>query len=781
MTPPFEPCRARTGLLVACVIAAGILGAGSSTARAQSASIRGIILAGGTGQPLAGANVAVLRSDSLVRGTATDRNGSFLVGGLAPGTYVLEISFVGYRASRDTIGLDRGENRVIEVGLTPVAEEMGEVLVEAEDRAGAAQVQAGYQRLEAEDLARIPTPGLSPDLASYVSSQPGVVSLGDRGGGFYIRGGEPSQNRIYVDRIPIYHPFHMIGFYSAVPSTIVQQTDLYAGGYPSSYSGGLSSVIDVGTRTGHMREYRGSASISPFIGSVSAEGPIRPGRVSFLGSYRHSTLGTGASRYVDQPLPFSFSDGFLKLHGRIAPTKRVTGSVIRSSDSGVLGSAPRDSTAQEVNWVNSGGSIRYLFLPSAIPMQGELFLSYARLGSELGPPDDPVRDSQLENFRVGAHGTFPGDQFSFDAGFTTEFVDLRTRLGSFYRDAQAGAVVSLTQTGLFVTSRIAFLPGDQLTLEPGLRAHFYNVRLDPYVEPRVRFSFRRAGHELSFSGGVFHQELLGLTDRRDAASVFTAWTAIPSHNVGFSQGIQNVLYDRLGRAYHLAGSYRVRPLPGIEVAAEGFYRHYSNLFVQEWTSLVSFSPRLQPAVGRSYGGSVRLEAEGGPFYGFVNYGYSNTRYAAENTMYELWYGRDRLDFRPPHDQRHQVNAVVELSGWGFTLNARWTAATGRPFSRPVGFDGYVFMENFESQFESDSERRVIYEEPFNAVLPMYHRLDVSVERDFQLGRRADLTVQASVINAYDRANVFYLDLYTQERRDQLPFVPSLGLELSIGG
>lgn len=65
---------------------------------------------------------------------------------------------------------------------------------------------------------------------------------------------------------------------------------------------------------------------------------------------------------------------------------------------------------------------------------------------------------------------------------------------------------------------------------------------------------------------------------------------------------------------------------------------------------------------------------------------------------------------------------------------------------------------------------MILDRPFDSRLPVVHRLDVSAERHFELtlGR---LTVQAGVINAYDRRNMFYYDLYTGRRVDQLPFAP----------
>jgi hypothetical protein len=44
---------------------------------------------------------------------------------------------------------------------------------------------------------------------------------------------------------------------------------------------------------------------------------------------------------------------------------------------------------------------------------------------------------------------------------------------------------------------------------------------------------------------------------------------------------------------------------------------------------------------------------------------------------------------------------------------------------------------------------------------------------------ASVAAQASVLNAYDRRNVFYFDTFTMERKNQLPLIPTLGIELAL--
>ena len=73
---------------------------------------------------------------------------------------------------------------------------------------------------------------------------------------------------------------------------------------------------------------------------------------------------------------------------------------------------------------------------------------------------------------------------------------------------------------------------------------------------------------------------------------------------------------------------------------------------------------------------------------------------------------------------------------------------------------------------------IIYAEDRNgARLPAYHRLDVSLKKQFNLGPNSTFTLIASITNVYNRKNVFYFDRVNYERVDQLPILPSLGATL----
>lgn len=63
-------------------------------------------------------------------------------------------------------------------------------------------------------------------------------------------------------------------------------------------------------------------------------------------------------------------------------------------------------------------------------------------------------------------------------------------------------------------------------------------------------------------------------------------------------------------------------------------------------------------------------------------------------------------------------------------------------------------------------------------MPVYHRFDISLARSFDLAYGL-IDFQVGAINLYDQANIFYYDVYTHRRVDQLPFAPYFSLKLEI--
>ncbi|MDA0379084.1 MAG: TonB-dependent receptor, partial [Bacteroidetes bacterium] len=189
-------------------------------ASAQQAILRGFVTDAASEQPLQGATIALKQEGRLVQGTATDGDGYFVLNRVLPGGYDLEISFIGYASHGESLTLRAGEIRDIRIDLAIRAADLEEVVVVAEAEGGITTVAAGLETVVPAAIKRVPVPGVSGDLASYLQTTPGVTVQGDRGGQFFVRGGAVDQNLALLDGIPVYQPFHILSFYSAFPEEL---------------------------------------------------------------------------------------------------------------------------------------------------------------------------------------------------------------------------------------------------------------------------------------------------------------------------------------------------------------------------------------------------------------------------------------------------------------------------------------------------------------------------------------------------------------------------------
>ena len=741
----------------------------AGTVDAQTATIRGFVTDAADGQPVPGVNVILTADDGTLIGAATDTDGFYAISRVAPGNYTFRVTFIGFDTVEETLMLVADAILTRNVELVESRTELGEVVVEVvRETAGAANITAGLQTVRPADIALVPSPDISADLVNYLTALPGVVSQGDRGGQLFIRGGEPTQNLVLLDGMVIFQPFHVVGFFSAFPSDIINTADVYAGGYGARFGGRLSSVIDITARTGNKRRFVGAASIAPFVSTVRLEGPIVPGKVSFVASVRESVIEQGAAKIIDEPLPFSFGDIFAKVHANLGESAQLSVSAIKTDDTGRLGVNPLNEdangiTQDQVVWDNLAVGGRLFFLPKTLPVFAEITSSYSRLQNEFGLAGNPSRTTSVEMFSFAVNVTHYIGNTDVNWGLFLSNSTLEANLGGLFQNVDLD-IEYLTEVGAYVEPEFTFDNG--LRIQPGLRLQTFPSKSESFVEPRLRMVWNTGMHRFSAAGGIYHQEVTGLNDRRDAGDIFTAWTAAPLGVIPTAQ--------------HAILGYRVNPTNGLIFSVEGFYKNLTDLLVPEWTSFPRFTTRLEQADGTANGVDLRMEVGNGRvFQGSVSWGVSNVQYETSSRSLQLLTGSDQVEYSPPHDRTHQLNVMANVIVKGFNFNARWQFGSGLPFNESLGFDRYVLLDSLVNVLEEPGDERVLYGRPYTGRLPTYHRIDLSVDREFRVGPTSFLTFQAGVINAYDRRNLFFLDLFTLRRVDQLPLIPTVGLKFEI--
>ena len=105
-----------------------VVGLSLSAAVLQAENIKGRILDKQTGEPLVGALVKVAGSS---QGAVTDADGNYLIKGIAPGTYTLEVTYIGYASMQVTDVQVAGKELTLDLKMDGAAQELGEVTVVA--------------------------------------------------------------------------------------------------------------------------------------------------------------------------------------------------------------------------------------------------------------------------------------------------------------------------------------------------------------------------------------------------------------------------------------------------------------------------------------------------------------------------------------------------------------------------------------------------------------------------------------------------------------------------
>ena len=240
-------------------------------AMAQTATIRGFVYEKANGEPIPSANI-VLKGTKI--SVVTDVNGYFSISGLEPKTYKIVITVLSFDTAKQTVTLKPGEIYNKKFFLVDAATMLGQIDVSVEEQNKTNEVNISVIPVTVDDIKRVPSIG-EPDFAQYLQIVPGVTFTGDQGGQLYIRGGTPIQNKVLLDGMIIYNPFHSIGLFSVFDYDIIRSAEVYTGGFNAEYGGRISSVMDITTRDGNKKKLSGKVSASTFGGKLLLEGPLK--------------------------------------------------------------------------------------------------------------------------------------------------------------------------------------------------------------------------------------------------------------------------------------------------------------------------------------------------------------------------------------------------------------------------------------------------------------------------------------------------------------------------
>lgn len=184
------------------------------------------------------ANVVVKSGQTIVQGGATDFDGKYIISPLSPGTYNVEISYIGYATQNFTgVTISPSKSTQLNVKLAEDNGLLGEVVIETTayenplidpDKTG--------DVVTIEDIAAKPVRGVSGLVAQTAS-----IAQADQGAELTVRGGRAEQTVYFVDGVKV------LGTPN-ISNSAMDQIQVITGGVPAEYGDVTSGVISIITR-----------------------------------------------------------------------------------------------------------------------------------------------------------------------------------------------------------------------------------------------------------------------------------------------------------------------------------------------------------------------------------------------------------------------------------------------------------------------------------------------------------------------------------------------------
>lgn len=754
----------------------------STTTFAQNGgTLRGNILDRTTGAPIAFASIQL---EGAAKGASSDLDGFFSIANIPPGDYTLQAAFLGYQDTTFNVIIRENSISYFRINLNPTAIELETYEVSARNLQAKTEVQISSISISPEAIKALPATGGEPDIAQYLSVLPGVISTGDQGGQLFIRGGAPIQNKVLLDGMTIFNPFHSIGFFSVFETETIRNVEVLTGGFNAEHGGRISAVVDIKTKEGNKKRLSGLVSASPFQAKALLEGPLlklneKTGTsVSFILTGKHSYINeTSKALYeyaVDTSffafseseateeigLPYNYTDLYGKLSFNAGNGSRLD----------VFGFNHRDEFnfvgVAGLEWNAFGVGANFKVVPSNSDIIINGAISYSDYLVALEEGDGLPRSSGINSYTALLDFNYLGDAQSINYGF--EFT-------SFNTDFQFQNVFGNQIEQRDFTSELAgYIKykkqlGD-LIIEPGLRLHYYASQARLSVEPRIGLKYNVSNNiRLKAGAGRYAQNVVSTQNDLDIVNFFTGFLAGPEETI-FQQGTNTPTEDRLQSAWHAVAGVEIDLKPNLRLNIEPYYKDFTQLITLNRNKLQARDPDFMVETGEAYGLDLSAQYELPNWLLWLSFSHAYVNRDDGEQVYPTVF-----------DRRNNVNFLTTYSfgnkkNWEASL--RWNFGSAFPFTQTQGFFQNV---DFTNVLQTDVLTgnfpigTILSTERNGGRLSSYHRLDLSLKYSVDFGKHSSLETNLSVTNAYNRENIFYVDRLTNARVNQLPFLPSLGM------
>jgi hypothetical protein len=749
-----------------------VIGDPLNQGRYQRAKLRGKVLEGKTGEPLAG---AIVYNPETKVGVATDSKGRYAIE-MPTGEMHLKVSFMSFE--NQTLNLQLIQDGNADFELFEETHAIAEVIVTGENSKGS-KAQMSMIKMSAIMMKELPVLMGEADLIKSMVMMPGVQSVGEMSSGFNVRGGNTDQNLVLMDGSPVFNTTHLFGFFSMINPDAVEDVTLYKGGIPASFGERISSVMDVQLKEGSDKNLRFNGGIGFINSRLTIEGPFAKKKKSTFMIGGRSTYSDWLLQQTKNATFMNSVAHFYDVNGtaniEFGPNNHLKLMGYQSSDLFNLNS---DAL---YNYNNTLGSLNWKanFTKKLV---STLTLAYSKYDLKVDqkdpvlPQDDYTLKSGIQYGSLKyAISLYPNDKQRITAGLQT--IGYWINPGTIAPTQAISNVTDLkmqpeqsTEMALFadydfdLSEKLAFNlglrytrfsnngPGMVYSYTPGLPKSAatitdstnYNAGdiISSYHGPEPRLSMKynlQNGGSFRISYQRIHQFVSQISNTA-VISPADYWKSADPY-------IAPLINDQIA-----IGLFKNGESSKFETSFEVYYKNLQNLLEYKNGAQLLMNRHIETdlmmAKGYSYGFEFFAKKNAGRMNGWISYTYSRTFRKGDSE-----FPGEKINgggyYPSIYDKPHDLSAVMNYKisrRWRFSGN--FVFSSGRPITVPE--QKYMYGDNQVVVFSDRNKYR----------MPPYHRMDVSLTLDENLRRKRMWkgSWTLSIYNLYGRKNpysVFY--------------------------
>lgn len=730
----------------------------------KTGNIIGVVKDKNTQETLVGVAAAL---EGTTLSAATDLDGKFKITGIAPGSYNLKFSFIGYQSQTIfNIVVTTGNDNILAVELEPATENLKEVTVTSNTFGKRTETPLSVQSLSAEEIKS--NPGGNFDISKVVQALPGVS--GTTGSASFrndiiIRGGAPNENVYYLDGIEVPQINHFATQGSAggpagiLNVSFIEDVTLSSSSFAAKYDNALSSVLQFKQRNGNPEKFQGNFRLSSTEIAGTLEGPLSK-KTTFLASARRSYLQL-LFEAIDLPIRPNYWDFQYKVNHQINSKTTLTAIGIGAIDEFNFGVPKNSDPSKEYvlrafptinQWTYTVGlNLKRLINKGYynIALSRNMFNNQLDQFEDAQANDESKRNlksisQEIENKLRWDVNQFSG-KWKFNYGLMAQYVkynnnsfirlrkELKDTLGNLIQPAVSfnfNSDIAFFRGGVFGSVSRRFFT-DRLTATLGIRTDvnsFTNDGLNPLnaISPRLSLSY-------------------ALTEKWNINASVGRYTKIPIYTVlGFKDNAGNFVNkdNKYILCDHYVAGLEYLPTSSMRITAEGFYKAYSNYPVSNFdgTSLANQGGNFgaignedvsSTGKGRAYGMELFIQQKLiKNFFATASYTWFVSEFttAAGNYISSSW------------DTRHLLSFIVGKKfkkGWEIGLKLRYSGGSPyTPFDTVASRANYLATGNGILDFSQLN----------SLTLPAFRQFDFRIDKKFNT-KHATFDIYFDVTNA----------------------------------